>query len=243
MVDYRAVIPAEISESGGKPRSSSWVAVGEASDLLEVSPSTLRRWTEKRLLPARKTAGGHRRYSRDVIEGLARNLGKTERSLAISAGPGALPLEWGFSRERLKEERWYPKLAQPESVAYMRSLGQRLLGLLIQHIARREEVPQFLREALQIGVQYGRHSAARGISLRETVDAFLFFRKSFTHTAFQLPAMSRHSDVEQILRLTQTTDEFMDAVLSGIAQGYDSSLDAPPSADARSETDSGEAGE
>jgi|TARA_Y100001933_G_scaffold261459_1_gene316219 excisionase family DNA binding protein len=47
----------------------------EAANLLMVSPITIRQWAQKGLLQAQTTAGGHRRFSRDVIEAFARERG------------------------------------------------------------------------------------------------------------------------------------------------------------------------
>lgn len=47
----------------------------EAATLLMVSPITVRQWAQKGLLEAQTTAGGHRRFSRDVIEAFARERG------------------------------------------------------------------------------------------------------------------------------------------------------------------------
>jgi excisionase family DNA binding protein len=55
----------------------------EAARLLLVSPITLRQWAQKGLLEAQTTAGGHRRFSRHVIEKFAR-----ERGIAL---PGRRP--------------------------------------------------------------------------------------------------------------------------------------------------------
>ncbi len=112
----------------------------------------------------------------------------------------------------------------------MRSLGQRLLGPLIQHIGRRQEDPRFLEEAREVGILYGQQSAGSRASLQETLDAFLFFRNSFSNIALQIPRTAHSSDGEEIVRLTRITDRFMDAVLSGIAEGYETTRYAlPPS--------------
>ena len=47
----------------------------EVANLLMVSPITVRQWAQKGLLEAQTTAGGHRRFTRDVIEAFARERG------------------------------------------------------------------------------------------------------------------------------------------------------------------------
>ncbi|MFU8817728.1 MAG: response regulator [Pseudomonadales bacterium] len=47
----------------------------EVASLLMVSPITVRQWAQKGLLEAQTTAGGHRRFSRAVVERFARERG------------------------------------------------------------------------------------------------------------------------------------------------------------------------
>jgi excisionase family DNA binding protein len=198
-----------------------WLTVGEASALLQVSPSTLRRWTDQQLVPVRKTAGGHRRYGRDAIGRLARALGTAGTMGALAHPAAALSPDWGVSHKELEGEGWYSAFARPELLSYMRTLGQRLLGLLVQHVSRSHEDPRFLEEAKEVGVSYGHQSARYKIGLQKTLDAFVFFRNSFTQTAYQVLRIDEASGATEIVRLTRLTDTFMDAVLAGIAEGYE----------------------
>lgn len=52
------------SELSGKP----YLTPNEAAALLMVAPATLRVWTDKGLLKAQTTAGGHRRFLREEVE-------------------------------------------------------------------------------------------------------------------------------------------------------------------------------
>jgi excisionase family DNA binding protein len=47
----------------------------EVANLLMVSPITVRQWAQKGILEAQTTAGGHRRFSRGVVEAFARERG------------------------------------------------------------------------------------------------------------------------------------------------------------------------
>ena len=50
----------------------------EVADMLLVSPITVRQWAQKGVLPARTTAGGHRRFSRETVQEFARKMGMGE---------------------------------------------------------------------------------------------------------------------------------------------------------------------
>lgn len=45
-----------------------WMTPAEAAAMMKVSPVTLRAWSQRGLLEADITPGGHRRYSREVME-------------------------------------------------------------------------------------------------------------------------------------------------------------------------------
>ena len=55
-------------------RSSSYLRVGEAAEILQVSPKTVCRWALDGKLPFQRTLGGHRRYPEQVIRELAASL-------------------------------------------------------------------------------------------------------------------------------------------------------------------------
>jgi excisionase family DNA binding protein len=44
-----------------------WLSLHEAAGLLGVHPSTVRIWSDKGLLPAHRTPGGHRRFKRSEV--------------------------------------------------------------------------------------------------------------------------------------------------------------------------------
>jgi excisionase family DNA binding protein len=56
------------------PRPSSYLRVGEAAEILQVSPKTVCRWAMDGKLPYQRTLGGHRRYPEQLIRELAASL-------------------------------------------------------------------------------------------------------------------------------------------------------------------------
>lgn len=131
------------------------------------------------------------------------------------------PLDWRMPSEQILGQRWYASFASPEIAQDMRTAGQRLLGLLIQYITRLNDDSRFLQEAQEVGAMYGACANRAGASLSEGIEAFLFFRKSFSRLALQVPREAHSSDADEIVRLTHRVDEFMDTVLSGMAAGYE----------------------
>ena len=56
------------------PRPSTYLRVGEAAEILQVSPKTVCRWAMDGKLPYQRTLGGHRRYPEEAIRELAASL-------------------------------------------------------------------------------------------------------------------------------------------------------------------------
>jgi excisionase family DNA binding protein len=55
-------------------RPASYLRVGEAAEILQVSPKTVCRWAMDGKLPFQRTLGGHRRYPEQAIRELAASL-------------------------------------------------------------------------------------------------------------------------------------------------------------------------
>jgi excisionase family DNA binding protein len=55
-------------------RDGPYLSASGAADLLHVSPKTVARWAKEGKLPFTKTLGGHRRFSREQIEGLVASM-------------------------------------------------------------------------------------------------------------------------------------------------------------------------
>lgn len=204
------------------PGDDEWISLHEASALLGIAASTLRRWGDSGRLPMKRTLGGHRRFLRGAIEQLSRprQVQPVAPHRSAAASPG-----WGFDTRALARQDWHTRLATRADADRMRGLGQRLLGLLIQYINRREEDGRFLSEARAIGANYGGEAREAGVSIHDTVEAFLFFRGSFSRLAMPVPGIAQPHDLAEAATLQTRIGTFMDAVLLGAIDGYESDED------------------
>lgn len=215
-----------------------WLSLSEASELIGVHPSTLRRWADAGTVQCTRTPGGHRRFRRAALD---RYLASREHEDAQHA-PSATELspmealeEEGVAIEAMMRRHWHEPFVEAEVVDRMRELGQRLLGLLIQYLTRREEDERFLKEGREIGYDYGHESYAANVELLDAVEAFLYFRTNFAQTAAHLPATAKLTDGHESVRLYQRIDRFMNSILIGLiaayeeARGYVSPEEANPS--------------
>ncbi len=68
---------AEVAEQ------DAYLGAGEAARILEVSPKTVSRWSDKGLIPCITTLGGHRRFRRSTVEQIWRDMyGRTAKTPA-----------------------------------------------------------------------------------------------------------------------------------------------------------------
>jgi excisionase family DNA binding protein len=196
-----------------------WLTLQDASEMLGVATSTLRRWGDAGRVSMKRTLGGHRRFARDEIARLAG--GHTAHAELISAPPHPSPHAWGIDSHEMARQEWHARLASRPGADRMRGLGQRLLGLLIQYINRREEDSRFLKEARAVGLSYGSEAHQTQASMHDTVEAFLFFRSSFSELAMPLPGIAQPTDLAEAAALQARLNRFMDAILLGVIAGYE----------------------
>ena len=199
-----------------------WLTLQDASEMLGVATSTLRRWGDAGRVPMKRTLGGHRRFARDEIARLAG--GQASRAELIPAlPPHSAPHPWGIDSHEMARQEWHARLAARPGADRMRGLGQRLLGLLIQYINRREDDSRFLKEARAVGSSYGGEAHQAQASMHDTVEAFLFFRSSFSELAMPLPGIAQPTDLAEAAALQARLNRFMDAILLGVIAGYEGS--------------------
>jgi excisionase family DNA binding protein len=199
-----------------------WLSLNEASLLLGVAPSTLRRWGDSGRVPMKRTLGGHRRFGRSAVHDLAG--ARPAEAEAKPVRTEARGVGWGVDARELARQDWHARLATKDHTEQMRGLGQRLLGLLIQYLNRREDDARFLREARSVGANYGRETREAGASIYDTVEAFLFFRSSFSEMAMPIPGLVQPTDLDEALTLQKRLNRFMDAILLGLITGYEGAI-------------------
>ena len=204
-----------------KPQKK-WLTLGQASSVLGVHPATLRDWADEGLIPSYHTPGGHRRFvESDVQSFLAvRESGKGRRGL-----PALLDRAMSHTQNEIREtgstQAWMTAFT-PDARQRQRELGRRLLGVLIQYLARESQGHELLAEAQEIGTQYGKECFAARLSLADTVRAFFFFRDSITEVTVWLP-QSRGATRQDEMQFFQRVNEFLNHVHLAIVEAYDRS--------------------
>ena len=188
------------------PDQSRWLTLGDACRLLEISDTTLRQWADHGHLRVYRTPGGHRRFLRDDVTAM------TEAGPPPRDSEGEDELE-GSALRRIRRrlhqvnaarQPWYQSVEE-EGRVRMRLFGRRLLSLLAQDGPRRRR-QDTMAESLQLGQQYGSEMADRGVLLKDTLEAFIFFRTMVLDSA-------NPKSWGRII-------EMADRVLVGVAESY-----------------------
>ena len=192
-----------------------WLSLKDACHLLQVSEVTLRQWADAGHLRIYRTPGGHRRFLHDDV------LSMTQQPLPAPPpespdkleGTALRRIRRRLNHEEVARQSWYQSVEE-EGRDRMRLFGRRLLSLLLQEptqrrvSGRRQEV---LAEALMLGHEYGAEMSERGVPIKDTVEAFIFFRTLVLDS-------SNSRSFSQML-------ESADRVLIGVVESYEKRLE------------------
>ena len=158
-------------------QKSQWLSLRDACRLLDVSNTTLRQWADNGYLRVYRTPGGHRRFLRDDVESFTNAPEKVQeqgREDAIE-GSALRKIRRSLGRNDVLQQPWYQSIEE-EGKVRMRLFGRRLLSLLLQEEGSRRRRQELLEEAHLLGREYGTEMSERGVTLKDTIEAFVFFR-------------------------------------------------------------------
>lgn len=197
-----------------------WITLGQACKLLGVNESTLRRWADAGHVRSFRTPGGHRRFSEEDLRSLvagqmpaAKEPYTTISNLALSR------IRRRLQRGQGQSQPWYSHL-DADGRERLRPLGRRLVGLVSEYLDRGSNRTRLAEEVRDIGHEYGRELARDGLSMREFLEAFTFFRKSLDDTAMEVSQKSELPS-EEAVEVWELLSNLADQVLLAIAEAYE----------------------
>jgi excisionase family DNA binding protein len=186
--------------------------------MLGVHESKLRRWSDAGWLATFRTPGGHRRVAEDDVrkflkQGAAAGPGRHVGWLAVTA------IRRRLHRSPPTEAAWHAGIAE-EHRERLRFLGRRLAALASSYLTPGAAKAPLLEEARAAGRVYGRELDSSGLSQRQAVQAFVFFRRSLEHTA-RRAAEGSGLGAAAIMKAGEDVLSLADEVLIGISEGYE----------------------
>jgi hypothetical protein len=168
------------------------------------------------------TPGGHRRYRRAALERLlpseaAKRPSLTRSGLTVARMARAYRSE---ARTAAALMPWLNGLTDAQR-GWFRQHGRQMAELLLGHLDRvdDEEGAENLRQAAEDAAEYGRLAATLGLSLSQTVEGFLQFRRPFLHQLASFAAR-RALDVSSTTQLMESADRAMDRLLMSALAGH-----------------------
>ncbi len=163
---------------------SRWLSLGQACRYLDVSQASLRQWADGGLLRVYRTPGGHRRFLRDDLDALT-DAGSTSSDSDRNGemeGSALRRIRRRLQQVTVANQAWYSSV-EAQGRDRMRLFGRRLLSILTQQPVRRQQRQGALEESYLLGREYGSEMSDRGVTLKETVEAFIFFRNMVLDSA------------------------------------------------------------
>jgi excisionase family DNA binding protein len=213
----------------GRMFSEDWIELGEAARRLGVHQSTLRRWADKGKIPSFRTLTGRRRFSSEAIRKIQEDMQQTAR---VESSEHFESKALSLSRRRSNEfqqawSAWTDQLSEEQQLMF-RYTGQRLLDLIVQHLEHSKSSSVYLREGKEISLDYGRICSKTGLSLAQTAEVFLYFRRVVLETlqsVMEPGGLNDRLDKHAFLRAV----DFCDSLLVATMEGYASaSFEAKP---------------
>ena len=197
-----------------------WLSLSQAAEMLGMHPATVRLWADRNEIPSRRTNGGHRRFRRSDIEARLR------QDAEPKPGPAAQLLvqsvlgrvRFAFTDGTLNALPWYQHFDESAREAY-RSLGRRVLELLLRALTHNASPDALRSEAVQLGIEYGSITRTSHVPAADAVRAFLYFRSMVDESLLQvaeLQGIREHQDMpwaESLYQIQALTNEILPALI------------------------------
>lgn len=197
----------------------SLISISEASRMLGVSESTLRQWTDEGKIKAFITPGGHRRYNKAELRGFA---GKQQRVHGIKELAAKIedtpPLHKELANTYFSNTSWYNNL-DADSQKHLAESGRRLLHLVTRYITEPHKQKEIEELARHIGDDFGEQVAKLGLSLTESIEAFMLHRTPIINAATDL-MKRRESLNERAVEAIPLVTHIMDETLISLVTSY-----------------------
>jgi excisionase family DNA binding protein len=213
-----------VSALAREPGNDEWLTISEASSLVGVSVATLRRWSDAGEVRTFTTPGGHRRFSRDAVLGLAR--AANARLAGVSCnGETEIRLVRAYRREL---RRWsddgpagdgLPERLRDELREQGIQIVSGLLGLLDNEP---RDAARHSAAARAASYRCGRVAADCRMSLDDTVALFIRLRAPFIHQlGIVLRGQARDAaDTTAVLEAaSEAFDQLLPAMMAGFVTG------------------------
>ena len=195
------------------------VGISEACQILRVSETALRQWTDEGKIKAFITPGGHRRYQ---VSDLKKFMSSGQKAIGIKDLATEIEETARLHREiGLKfftKTPWSGRLTK-ESEEELAELGRRLLKTIIRYITAPAEREVTLNNVRDTGRRLGLVLAKLGLSLTDSVEAFITHRDPILKVATGL-MKKREAFSERVVDAIPLVAHIMDEALVSLVAAH-----------------------
>lgn len=200
--------------------SGRWIGLREASRLLGVSPTTLRRWSDEGIVQTFTTPGGHRRFDARSVRRLLPGTAPRMTLEGLGETPERMTRAYRHANDR-DPLPWVGALGDEQRQAFRehgQGVARELLALLDATTA--SDRAAHLAAASTTAAQYGVAAAAAGLPPSATVQTFLRFRRPFI---MEISAVARRRalDTAAAVDLIGRASDAMDEILVAVMRAYE----------------------
>ena len=197
-----------------------WIGLDEASRILGISATTLRRWSDAGVVETFVTPGGHRRFNLDAVRALLP--GSTDRPTMEGLGETPERIARVYRRAANRTGLpWVGRLDEAQRTAFRehgRTIAAGVLGLL--DATSDAERAAHLQAASEMAAEFGVAAALAGVPMSATVEAFLQFRRPFIDDLWSV-AEHRHLETAAIAGLLRSAAEAFDQLLVATVRAHE----------------------
>ena len=191
--------------------------------MMGVNESTLRSWADGGVVRAFRTPGGHRRFLREDLQAAMQRASEST-SGRVMPSQTITSVTTRRIRRLLHGDRgesfpWYEAM-DDASRGRLRLFGRRLMDVTESLMERKRPSPQALDEVRVIGEEYGEALTQRGLSLRELMEAFVFFRTPLTESVRSM-ARRGSSDADTLAQAWQQVETVADVLMIAMVNAYE----------------------
>lgn len=207
--------------------SGRWIGLREASRLLGVSPTTLRRWSDDGVVQTFTTPGGHRRFDARSVRRLLPGTAPRMTLEGLGETPERMTRAYRHANDR-DPLPWVGSLDDRQRQAFRehgQGVARELLALL--DATTTTDRAAHLAAASTTAAQYGVAAAAGGLPPSATVQAFLRFRRPFINEMSAV-ARRRGLDTAAATDLIGRASDAMDEILVAVMRAYEEARSGTP---------------
>ena len=198
---------------GGKP----WLSLSEAAQQLGVHPITLRRWADAGEIGHMLTAGGHRRFA---VQEIRRFAAERQRNASTHIEQVWVDTATLRTQEVIHSHRNVPwmRVFDERDRELSRTLGRRLMAIVLQYVSAGEGGDPLLDEARAIGEKYALSAIGHGLPISTVLETTMSFRDALLDSAM---LVAGGDTVRDNARLLRRINALLNVVQLAVAHVYD----------------------